>query len=295
MNRPGVIVRARNSHIEPTRAAAEKAATTSPQPAPAEAALTGLVPVSDIALQVQAVPFAKAGGNQAEVAIVVQGSQSIPKGSTATTDNVEVLIHAYDMQARSRASERLNLRLSTRPGLAEDVRYSVLSRLTLEPGRYQLRLAARSAGLGRSGSVYCDLDVPDFSKAALLLSGVMLEVTPSISAAPKGRLSSLIPIVPTVQRDFVAGDQVGAFLRVYQGGKGPLEPVVVMTRVIDGRDNDVFSKTETLGQDRFGPTRAADYRLTLPVANLPRGPYLLSITATRGMLTARREVRITLR
>ena len=142
------------------------------------------------------------------------------KGSTATTDHVEVLIHAYDMQARSRASERLNVRLATRPGLAEDVRYTVLSRLTLEPGRYQLRLAARSAGLGKSGSVYCDLDVPDVSKAALSLSGVMLEVTPSISAAPKGRLSSLIPIVPTVQRDFVADEQVGAFVRVYQGEKG---------------------------------------------------------------------------
>ena len=264
-------------------------------PTAAAGALTGLLPVSDIALQIHAVPFAKAGGNQAEVAIVVHGRQSIPNGFTATTDTVEVLVQAYDMTARSRASERLGLRLALRPRSADDVRYSVLSRLTLEPGRYQLRVAARSDGLAKSGSVYRDLDVPDVSKAALSLSGVMLEVTPSISAAPKGRLSSLIPIVPTVQRDFAADEQVGAFLRVYQGGKSPLSPVVVTARIVDGKDADVFSKTETLGQDRFGgPTRAADYRLTLPVASLARGPYLLSITATGGTLTVKREVRFTL-
>jgi hypothetical protein len=101
--------------------------------------------------------------------------------------------------------------------------------------------------------------------------------------------------VPTAQREFNAGEQVGAFLRVYQGGQGPLEPVVVTTRDVDGRDAEVFTKTETLGQDRFGPTRAADYRLTPPLANLPRGPYLVSITATRGTLTAKRDIRITLR
>jgi hypothetical protein len=64
---------------------------------------------------------------------------------------------------------------------------------------------------------------------------------------------------------------------------------------VDGRDTDVFSKTDTLGQDRFGPARAADYRLTPPVDALARGPYLLSITATRGTETARRDVRVTLR
>jgi VWFA-related protein len=293
VNRPGVIVRARNSYIEPTRAAAEKAATARPRPAPAAAALTGLLPVSDIALQVHAVPFAKTGGNQAEVAIVVQGRHSIPKGSTATTDNVEVLIHAYDMQARSRASERLNVRLATRPGLAEGVRYNVLSRLSLEPGRYQLRLAARSAGLDKTGSVYCDLDVPDFSKAALSLSGVMLEVTPSIPAAPKGRLSSLIPIVPSVQRDFVADEQVGAFVRVYQGGKDSLLPVLVTTQIVDGRNADVFTKRETLRSDRFAVARAADYRVSLPIADLSKEPHLLRITVTRGTTTAQREVRFT--
>ena len=156
-------------------------------------------------------------------------------------------------------------------------------------------MAVRSSALGKSGSVYYDLDVPDFSKPELSLSGIVLDVTPPVLSAPRGKLSAILPTVPTAQREFTAGEQVGAFLRVYQGGKGPLSPVVVTTRVVDGRDAEVFSKTETLGQDRFGPARAADYRLTPPLASLARGPYLLSITATRGALTAKRDVRITLR
>jgi hypothetical protein len=149
--------------------------------------------------------------------------------------------------------------------------------------------------LGKSGSVYYDLEVPDFSKPALSVSGVVLDVTPPVLSAPRGKLSAVLPTVPTAQREFTAEEQVSAFLRVYQGGKGQLSPVVVTTRIVDARDNDVFGKTETLGQDRFGPSRAADYRLTLALATLVRGPYLLSISATRGTLTARRDVRFTLR
>jgi hypothetical protein len=123
----------------------------------------------------------------------------------------------------------------------------------------------------------------------------MFEVTPSIPAAPKGRLSSLIPIVPTVQRDFVAAEQVGAFVRVYQGGKDSLLPVVVTTQIVDGRNADVFTTSETLGPGRFAVARAADYRVSLPMAGLTKEPHLLRIAVTRGTTTAQREVRFTVR
>ena len=295
VNRPGVTVRTRSGYVEPSADKPDRKPASRSGPPPVATALVGLIPVSDIALQVTAAPFARPGSRQADVAVAVDAAEAFPAGSPATVDEVDVLVHAYDMQARLRASDRAKVKVTFRPGMGASARYGLLSRLTMQPGRYQLRVAVRSSALGKSGSVYTDLEVPDFSKPALSLSGIVLDVTPPVLSAPRGKLSAILPTVPTAQREFTAGEQVGAFLRVYQGGKGPLSPVVVTTRIVDGRDTDVFSKTETLGQDRFGPARAADYRLTLPVADLAKGPYLVSITATRGTLTAKRDVRITLR
>jgi len=229
------------------------------------------------------------------VAVALDVAAVIPAGITATVDEIDVMVHAYDMQARLRASDRVKVRLTFRAGMESSGRYGVLSRLTLDPGRYQLRLAVRSLVLGKSGSVYSDLEVPDFSKPELSVSGVVLDVTPPVLSAPRGKLSAVLPIVPTAQREFTAGEQVSAFLRIYQGGKGPLSPVVVTARIVDGKDGEVFSQRETLGSDRFGPARGADYRMTLPLVDLARGPYLLSVSATRGALTSKRDVRFTLR
>jgi hypothetical protein len=295
VNRPGVTVRTRSGYFEPRPEKPGAKAAASSQPAPLAEALAGLVPLAGIPLRVDAASFARADSSQADVAVVVDASEVLPAGSSLTRDDVDVLVHAYDMQGRLHASDRATVRLTFRLGTGESARYGVLSRLTMQPGRYQLRVAVHSSALGKSGSVYTDLDVPDFSKPALSVSGVILDVMPPVLSAPKGKLSALLPVLPTAQREFTAGEQVGVFLRVYQGGKGPLSPVVVTTRVVDGRDTNVFSTTETLGQDRFGPARAADYRLTLPVSSLAKGPHLVTIIATRGTLTARRDVRITLR
>ena len=244
VSRPGVTVRTRNGYVEPR---AVKPGSNSPAasgPPPLTNALLGVVPMADIPMEVTVAPFARPAANQADVAISVGATEVLPVGTTATTDDVDVLVHAYDMQARLRASERFTVRLAFRTGGGQSVRYGVLSRLTLDPGRYQLRLVVRSSLLGKSGSVYTDLEVPDFSKPALSLSGVVLDVTPAVLSAPRGKLSAILPTVPTAQREFTAGEQVGAFLRVYQGGKGPLSPVVITTRVVDGRDTEVFGKTE---------------------------------------------------
>ena len=49
----------------------------------------------------------------------------------------------------------------------------VLSELQLPPGRYQLRVAGGQT-TGRAGSVIYDLEVADFSKDPLMMSGVSL-------------------------------------------------------------------------------------------------------------------------
>ncbi|MCX6539563.1 MAG: VWA domain-containing protein [Acidobacteria bacterium] len=293
VNRPSVTVRSRSGYFEPTEAAA--ATKTAPAKAKPEevSALEGLLPKSDIALRVHAVPFAKDGGTESEVAIILQGHEPIPAGSTATAEDLTVLFHAYSMQAELKASDRLTAHLRIRAGAVNDLRYGLLSRLTLKPGRYQLRLSAKSSMSGKSGSVYIEVDVPDYSKAALSLSDVMFEATPSPVASPRGKLASLIPIVPTAERDFLPGDTVTAFARVYQGGRNALQAVAVTTRIVDRAGAEVFSKVESLAPDRFATARSANLLVSIPIGTLAPGPHLLSISTTRGNESAHHEVRFT--
>jgi VWFA-related protein len=293
VSRPDVTVRSRSGYFEPTR----DAATTKTAPAKAKpeevSALEGLLPKSDIALRVHAVPFAKDGGTESEVAIILQGREPIPAGSTSTAEDLTVLFHAYSMQAELKASDRLTAHFGIRAGAVNDLRYGLLSRLTLKPGRYQLRLSAKSSMSGKSGSVYIEVDVPDYSKAALSLSDVMFEAAPSPVASPRGKLASLIPIVPTAERDFLPGDTVTAFARVYQGGRNALQAVAVTTRIVDRAGAEVFSKVESLAPDRFATARSANLLVSIPIGTLAPGPHLLSISTTRGNESAHHEVRFT--
>jgi hypothetical protein len=175
------------------------------------------------------------------------------------------------------------------------IAFELLSRLDAGPGRYGLQLAAENAVRGRRGTAHYDVDVPDIGGLPLSVSGLVLSTGQAAAAAAKDKLVPLISVVPTVQRDFVSTDQVTAFLRVYQGGTDPLAPVAVRTSIVDACGLPVLDRTETLGQDRFGPARAADYRATLPGATLARGPYRLSVSATRGPPMTRRDVRFSLR
>jgi hypothetical protein len=147
----------------------------------------------------------------------------------------------------------------------------------------------------KSGSVYCDLDVPDFANAALSLSGVVLSVTPAVASGPKDALLSIVPVVPTTEREFAGEDRVTAFVRAYQGGKGALGPARLDVHIVDGRDQKVFETTEMLAADRFAKGRAAEYWLAVPMATLKSGPHLLTIEAKAGERTARRDVRFEVR
>ena len=296
VNRPDVTVRTRSGYFERrTATPAGKPRAADSQPLPLADALVGMVPMADIGLQVTAAAFPRPQDARADVAIAVAATAAPPNALTVTTDDVDVLVHAYDMRARLQASERFTVRLSLGAAGGGQAGYGILSSLTLKPGRYQLRLAVRSSASGKSGSVYYDLEVPDFAKSSTMLSGVMLEVTPPALSAPRGKLAAFLPILPTARREFGAGDQVDAFLRVHEPGKGPLRPVLITTRVADWRGSGVFSSEQTLGPDRFAASRTADFRLTLPMARLAKGPHLLSIVATRGTTTAQRDVPFTVR
>lgn len=287
VNRPGVQVRSRNSWKPETRQT-----EASPSVA-AERSLGGILPVSDLPMQVSLAPFRVAGQRNAAVAIVLGISEPAP--ATKAVDDLQIVARAFSAQGDARGIRRQNVHVAMAAGGAGRAQFEILSRLDLPPGRYSVRVGASSGKLATSGSVYADVDVPDFANAPLTLSGVVLSSPSAPTAAPRDTLSSVVPVVPTAVRTFSAGDDVTAFVRLYEGGKAAMIPASLRARIRDGNDTVVFEAEEPLGIGRFDAARAADYHLRLPLSRAKPGPHLLTLTVTAGGATAERQLRFDVR
>jgi VWFA-related protein len=280
VNQRGVTVRARQGYYAPDARARPRA-----EPPPeVRTALAGLLPKSDLPLTSTAAPFAQSGSNETAVAVLV----SLPAAAESRADTVDLLVHAYDTEGRSRGSDQLRAEVPAQGG-----DYELHTRLALRPGRYELRLSADSAAHGTSGSVYQSITVPDFRTEPLAASGVVLSATPAPVAAPRDRFAGLLPFTPTVRRTFSTTDRVEGLLRLHQGGAAPLAPVTVRVTVTTATNEVVFDRPLRIGSDEF-EGRAYDYRFDLPLARLKPGPHLLTLEVT-GPGTLRRDVRFDVR
>ena len=157
------------------------------------------------------------------------------------------------------------------------------------PGRYQLRLAAHSAALDKSGSIFYDVEVPDFASAHLEISGLVLAVTPGPLAAPADALTDLTPIVPTSRREFAPTDAVRGFVQIYAGSRLPAVPIAVTVRLTDDGDRIVYRTSEPFGRDRFDPARLARHLFDVPIDRLTPGRFLLTVEAALAGRTVRRD------
>jgi hypothetical protein len=295
VNRPGVEVRNRSGYFatKPEKAKTSKG----PLPSALDIAMARGLPSGNLSLRVTTAAFGVAGRRDADVAVVVdvrepadvEGASPPLIGASGGTRRVNVIATAFDTGWGSRGALKQTVELTLKPTSQADVEYEVISRLPLAPGRYEVRFGADSAG--RIGSVFVDIDVPDFAKDDLSLSGLVLEHTSAVPVAPRDALANLIPLVPTTARDFARTDHVTAFLRVYEGGKKAVTPVTLRTAIVDMNNHSVFEEATPLSGDSFRLNRATDYRLDLPLNRLEPGEHLLTIEATIGKRTVRRDAR----
>jgi VWFA-related protein len=267
------------------------------------AAVSGLWPQGDVALAVTAVPVAAPDLTRASVASVVRVTQTfdpvVPDLFTRAADAagsiVNVYTGAFDRQGRALAASNQSVRVVPRALTNRSFEYEVVSRLELKPGRYELRTAVEDTRLGRSGSVYTYVDVPDYQRSAVALSGLLISVTPGTAVAPEAPLAGLVPITPTTRRVFTSSDRVTAFVRLYQGVSRALVPGYVVAEILDDQDTSVYRQETRLVAGAFGASRAVDFSVDVPVDRLAPGSYVLGVEARHGNETARRDVRFTVR
>jgi VWFA-related protein len=302
VNRRGVSVHPRQGYYGPsieTRTKPVKPGGPSPS---LVSTLAGLWPQTQVPLGVSAVAFANPEKPEATVAVVLRAQEPLstdgqPRGRAAqgrTTGSVQVnvLAGAYGRDGHAVDSHMQTLAVTPPPGAAAEFEFEVLSRLQLKPGRHEIRVAAEDTSRHLRGSVYTYVDVPDFSKAPLSLSGLVLGTAP---AAPGGVLNDLLPLTPTAQRQFSSTRRVTAFLRVYLGGSSGALPVTVTARILDDRGRTSFEQITPITEMLGSVIRSAAYQLDLPLARLAPGEYLLTVEAKRGARTVRRDVRFIVR
>ena len=208
VNRPGVSVRTRAGYYAgETRLPNRKPSTVAPD---AAAALEGVLPRTDMPLSVTAAPFAMSGKPESAVAIVLGVRQPVRTDDSAANRPVKVLAAAFDRNGKSVQSEEQTVAVTRRPNATGDSMYEIVSRLTLKPGRYEVRVAL-DAGPGQRASVYTYVDVPDFAQQPLSLSGIVLVVSPGVPSAPPDAFANLLPVAPTARRDFARSDRATGF------------------------------------------------------------------------------------
>jgi hypothetical protein len=114
-------------------------------------------------------------------------------------------------------------------------RIRFVSSLNLKPGTYRIRAGVIDDKLHNYGVVAGDLDVPDYAKSRLALSGILLASRSSAHVPtlqdPAALLESRLPSPPTTQRAFDRDGGVELYAEAY--GPSPGEPVDVTVSILD--------------------------------------------------------------
>jgi VWFA-related protein len=288
VNRPGVDVQTRSGYYAPlpkNRRAATKAAARA-----VDRALAQGVPGGGLPLAVSVAPVGLRGRSDAALAITVALGEPLPPGR----HRVELVTTALDASCLDCKRQTHRQTIEFVPSSGSDApahTYQMVSRLPVKPGRYNVRVAAVLGD--RAGSVFTDVEVPNFVKDPLSVSGLVVSVSPPAVTAQARLLSDLLPLVPSTTRDFGPGMTATAFVRVTQGGSNPPAAVRVATTIRDARDHADLERTAILEASAFHGSRSTDYRLELPIAALTPGPHLLTIELSLGKSIVRRDARFT--
>ena len=158
------------------------------------------------------------------------------------------------------------------------------SHLELQPGDYGLRVAVSDAASGKVASVFSELTVPDFDRVPLSLSGL------SVETASRGRGVAK----PTTRRAFTRGEVVRTVLQIYQGTQrtDALAPVVMRVRILDAKGTALRDQSLPFPESSF-TNRRTDCVITLPLAALAPGEYLLKLDASANGDPSGRVLRFT--
>jgi hypothetical protein len=284
------------------------ASTASKPTDPMVALSAGLVPNADLPLRLTAVPMpGAANGSRVVLALEVTvptRALTEPDGRLRDVLKYDVLV-VDEKKNKVRSVGGLEGRVTLAParsGPAPAIAtYEVTHAVDMPPGRYEFRVSATSAKLGRGASVYVDTVVPEFRTAALTLGGLLvgyadgqrIPVAPQapMAAGPRGAGPSpgvpSLPFAPTLDRIFTRHDT----LRVYADGTARV--ATGLTGSVEILRNDGTRVKSVTAAVTPGGVFTIDGRV--PLADVPPGPCTVRMIASANGQSAARDIGIVVR
>lgn len=306
VKRPGLTVRSRSGYVAPRGKAEPVVPVTKDAPlASVSAALGSPLPVAGVPMRVFAAAF-KGTAPRASVAFVVEIDASkfdFSNRDGLWVEKIELLTTALESSGKTLPGEQHKVDLALRPDTYQRVitgGLRVVGQTDLPPGRYQLRFAAGNAA-GKAGSVLYDLEVPDFSKGALTMSGVALTSQGSANAMgtvrPKDPLKDYLPGPPVATREFRQGDALTLFAEVYENLRGgPVHQVAIKSELRSDTGRVVVQTSERRSSTEL-EGKSGGYGVTtqLPLTDVEPGIYVVHVEAQgqyEGLPTASHDIQI---
>lgn len=322
VKRPGLRVSARKGHASPRgrtpserkrdeevkRLRDAKLGTANNTSAELREALNTPLQQSGLTFSVQAAPF-RHNQKEASVALAIELDgerlQFAPQeNGAAFANNLELSFFGINQDGRAQRATRSELNLTLRPETYKRVKASGLRanpRIMLEPWRYQIRIGARDSVASQAGTVFYDLQVPDFRKDPLMMSGLLLTAASAqeaMTAQPDPGAQTLLPGPATSRRTFPSNDTLTVFAEIYDNmsERQARQPEATVTLTSE-TGQQVFSARDTIANAQ-GSAHWTAYGLKrdVPLGGIPSGRYLLKVEAqARGNnVTVARETLITI-
>jgi VWFA-related protein len=326
VKRPGVRVTARKGYASPREPSAAKrrkedeakrkrearwreASTLSPE---LRDALDAPLQQSGLSFTVQAAPFRDTSKDASiALAIEVDGDrvEFMPQDGTYG-NRLELSFFAVTNDGKNQRVTRSEYNLQLKPETYARIKAAGLRinhRMSLAPGRYQLRLGSRESVGKRLGTVFYDLDVPDFRKELLMMSGLLL-LTPSSDRALLAQpdpspAAKALPRPATSRRTFGPGDTIGVFAEIYDNlSEKQARQIDTAVTLTSESGQEVFAVRKPIANAGDAASNRAPARSTLalledvPLKGLSAGRYLLRVEARvqSTQQSSRRETLITI-
>ena len=301
VKRPGVQVRARRGYY----AVKDSKANPVPPADPTVELLNSPMPLTGLGLRMTTSTVKGAASNvRVHVTVEVAGRDiALHPKNDSVANTVKLSYVALDLSGKIRASGFKTMDVSISPETRQaiaDRGLRLVTEIELPPGRYQLRVAGHEALGGRTGSVFRDLDVPDFTRSPLVMGHLAL-TSANASRMPTGfeapSLKDRLPGPPTAIREFARDDLLAVFAEVYDNDADRIHTVDLSAIVRADDGTRVFVAREERSSRDAAAGRSYGYAVRIPLRDLTPGSYVLSIEARSrlGGDPATREIQFTVK
>jgi len=282
---------------------------------------TSALPATDLPLRLNAVAMPGSGA-AARIPIAIEVTvprKQVQEADASVQDDIRFGVLVIDMngtKVKQQVGRGGKLVLRPRdPSLPppDTVTYQVGMAIELNPGRYQIRASALSTKVGQGGSVFLPFDVPDFSKARLALSGLVVGYAggaripvfaseapargrgaPGTRGAPPPSASSRgfaqtapggLPFPPSLDREFRTTDDVALYFEVLR--RDTSKEVQTAVAIVDAADRVVRRYNQTMPASSNGKVS-----FRLPLSEVGPGAFRIRVTASDTVNNAMSEIGI---